>query len=256
VFGKKVNFIVPGPGYVRTLSPGSSAEILFYMSCPVMNRKVTSEAYSCLYFGSSIGKYTFYDDALVATGFYGYLWLVEYEYVKYVIAGVSFRYALDKSLAVYLVPYEQSGKFRPDVRIDDYPTDDFGMLERVYRFIIQYANTTWKWLPKKYTNYWYVRAYNLTIESRSTPLFGIAIPVGALIVAVTGGSPPGWALAVVATLVVGFSVFLSMTSFMTITDRCFNPRYLQLTAFLIKDAGDKYYPAPLMIVWPFTTSSC
>jgi len=148
VFSKVVDFIVPGPGYVRTLSTGSSLEALFDMICRVTNLKVTSETYDCSYFGSPIGKYTFYDDALVATGFYGYLWLVEYEYVKYVIAGVSFSYVLDKSLAVYLVPYEQNGKFRPDVRIDDYPTDDFGMLGRVYRFTIQYANTTWKWLPK------------------------------------------------------------------------------------------------------------
>jgi hypothetical protein len=265
VFSKVVDFIVPGPGYVRTLSAGSSLEALFDMSCPVTNLKVTSETYDCSYFGSPIGKYTFYDDALVATGFYGYLWLVEYEYVKYVIAGVSFRYVLDKSLAVYLVPYEQNGKFRPDVRIDDYPTDDFGMLERVYRFIIQYANTTWKWLPKKYTNYWYVRAYNLTIESKSTPLFGIAILVGALIVAITGGSPPDWALSVTVTLVVGFSVSedqitwylaLSKTTFRTNTYRCFNPYYKQLTAFLIKDAGSKSYPTPFMVILPLTSSSC
>jgi hypothetical protein len=265
VFSKVVDFIVPGPGYVRTLRAGSNLETLFDMSCPVTNLKVTSETYDCSYFGSPIGKYAFYDDALVATGFYGYLWLVEYEYVKYVIAGVSFRYVLDKSLAVYLVPYEQNGRFRPGVMIDDNPTDGSGDLEQVYRLLVQRANTTWKWLPKKYTNYWYVRAYNLTIESKSTPLFGIAIPVGALIVAITGGSPPGWALSVTVTLVVGFSVSkdqitwylaLSKTTFRTNTYRCFNPRYLQLTAFLIKEAGHKYYPTPLMIVWPFTTSSC
>jgi hypothetical protein len=259
VFSKVVNFIVPGPGYVRTLPAGSSGETLFQMVCPVVNLKVTSRAFDCLYFSSSIGRYTFYDDALVATGFYGHLWLVEYEYVKYVTAGASFRYVLDKSLAVYLVPYEQNGRFRPGVMIDDNPTDGSGDLEQVYRLLVQHANTTWKLLPKKYANHWYVRAFNLTIESKSTPLFDLATPVGALIVAITGGSPPGWALAVVATLVVGFSGWydsLSMTIFKTITDRCFNPRYLQLTAFLIKEAGDKYYPTPLMIVWPYTTTSC
>jgi hypothetical protein len=265
VFSKVVNFIVPGPGYVRTLPAGSSEETLFEMVCPVMNLKVTSETYDCLYFSSPIGRYTFYDDALVATGFYGYLWLVEYEYVKYVISGASFRYVLDKSLAVYLVPYEQNGRFRPGVMIDDNPTDGSGDLEQVYRLLVQRANTTWKWLPKKYANHWYVTSYDLTIESKLTPLFGLSIPVGALIVVITGGSPPGWALAVVATLVVGFSVSeteigwyksISITIFETITNRCFNPRCLQLTAFLIKEAGDKYYPTPLMIVWPYTTSSC
>ncbi len=266
VFGKVVNFIVPGPGYVRTLPAGSSVETLFDMVCRVTNLKVTSETYNCLYFGSSIGRYTFYGDALVATGFYGYLWLVEYEYVKVVITPIGTRkYVLDKSLAVYLVPYEQNGRFRPGVMIDDDPTDGSGDLEQVYRLLVQRANTTWKLLPKKYTNFWYVRAYNLTIESKSTPLFGLAIPVGALIVVITGGSPPGWALAVVATLVVGFSVSkdqitwylaLSRTTFTTNTNRCFNPRYLQLTAFLIKEAGNKYYPTPLMIVWPYTTTSC
>jgi hypothetical protein len=231
-----------------------------------MNLKVTSRARDCLYFSSSIGKYMFYDDALVATGFYGYLWLVEYEYVKVVITlGLTFRYVLDKSLAVYLVPYEENSRFRPGVMIDDDPADGSGDLEQVYRLLVRRANTTWKWLPRKYADHWYVTAYNLTIESKSTPLFGIAIPVGVLIVVITGGSPPGWALAVVATLVVGFSVSeteigwyksISITIFETITNRCFNPRYLQLTAFLIKEAGDKYYPTPLMIAWPFTTSSC
>jgi hypothetical protein len=266
VFSKVVDFIVPGPGYVRTLPAGSSEETLFEMICPVTNLKVTSRTYDCLYFSSSIGRYAFYDDALVATGFYGYLWLVEYEYVKVVIIlGLTFKYVLDKSLAVYLVPYEQNGRFRPGVMFDDDPTDGYGDLEQVYRLLVQRANTTWKLLPKKYANHWYVAAYNLTIESKSTPLFGIAIPVGALIVVITGGSPPGWALAVVATLVVGFSVSetqiewyksISITIFRTITNRCFNPHYLRLTAFLIKEAGDKYYPTPLMIVWPYTTTSC
>jgi hypothetical protein len=178
---------------------------------------------------------------------------------------LTFKYVLDKSLAVYLVPYEQNGRFRPGVMFDDDPTDGYGDLEQVYRLLVQRANTTWKLLPKKYANHWYVAAYNLTIESKSTPLFGIAIPVGALIVVITGGSPPGWALAVVATLVVGFSVSetqiewyksISITIFRTITNRCFNPHYLRLTAFLIKEAGDKYYPTPLMIVWPYTTTSC
>jgi len=260
VFSKVVDFVVPGPGYVRTPGPGSSVEPLFDMSCLVMNLKVTSEAYDCSYFGSPIGRYAFYGDALVATGFYGYLGLVEYEYVMYVIKGfLRFRYVLDKSLAVYLVPYEENGSFKPGVMIDDDPTDGSGMLEHVYRLLVLHANTTWKLLPKEYANFWYVRSTYLTIESESAPLFGIAIPVGALIIAITGNSPPGWALSVTATLVVAQVTWyqhLSTTVFATRTDRCFNPRYLQLTAFLIKEAGHKYYPAPLMIVWPYTTSSC
>jgi hypothetical protein len=260
VFNKVVDFIVPGPGYVRTLPAGSSEEILFEMICPVVNLKVTSRAYDCLYFSSSIGRYAFYGDALVATGFYGYLGLVEYEYVMYVIKGfLRFRYVLDKSLAVYLVPYEENGRFKPGVMIDDNPTDGFGMLEHVYRLLVLNANTTWKWLPKRYTNFWYVRDYYLIIESESAPLFGVSIPVGALIIAITGNSPPGWALSVTVTLVVAQITWyqhLSNTIFATETDRCFNPRYLRLTAFLIKEAGDKYYPTPLMIVWPYTTSSC
>jgi hypothetical protein len=259
VFNKVVDFIVPGPGYIRTPSPGSSEETLFEMICPVTNLKITSKTYNCLYFSSSIGRYAFYDDALVATGFYGYLWLVEYEYVKYVIAGVSFRYVLDKSLAVYLVPYEENGRFKPGVMFDDDPTDGFGMLEQVYRLLVLHANTTWKWLPKRYTNFWYVRDYYLTIESESAPLFGVSIPVGALIIAITGNSPPGWALSVTVTLVVAQITWyqhLSNTIFATETDRCFNPRYLQLTAFLIKEAGHKYYTTPLMVIQPLTSSSC
>jgi hypothetical protein len=178
----------------------------------------------------------------------------------YVIKGfLRFRYVLDKSLAVYLVPYEENGRFKPGAMIDDNPTDGFGMLEHVYRLLVLNANTTWKWLPKRYTNFWYVRDYYLIIESESAPLFGVSIPVGALIIAITGNSPPGWALSVTVTLVVAQITWyqhLSNTIFATETDRCFNPRYLRLTAFLIKEAGDKYYPTPLMIVWPYTTSSC
>jgi len=260
VFSKVVDFVVPGPGYVRTLGPGSSVEFPFEMVCPVVNLKVTSRTISCLYFSSSIGRYAFYGDALVATGFYGYLGLVEYEYVMYVIKGfLRFRYVLDKSLAVYLVPYEENGRFKPGVMIDDDPTDGFGMLEHVYRLLVLHANTTWKWLPKEYANFWYVRDSYLTIESESAPLFDLAMPVGALIIAITGNSPPGWALSVTVTLVVAQVTWyqhLSTTVFATRTDRCFNPRYLQLTAFLIKEAGNKYYTTPLMVIQPLTSSSC
>ena len=260
VFNKVVDFVVPGPGYIRTPSPGSSVEFPFEMVCPVMNLKVTSRTINCLYFSSPIGRYAFYGDALVATGFYGHLGLVEYDYVMYVIKGfLRFRYVLDKSLAVYLVPYEENGRFKPGVVIDDDPTDGFGMLEHVYRLLVLHANTTWKWLPKKYANFWYVRDYYLTIESESAPLFGVSIPVGALIIAITGNSPPGWALSVTVTLVVAQITWyqhLSNTIFATETDRCFNPRYLQLTAFLIKEAGHKYYTTPLMVIQPLTSSSC
>jgi hypothetical protein len=53
-FGKVVNFIVPGPGYARTLPAGSSEETLFEMVCPVMNLKVTSRARDCLYFSKPV----------------------------------------------------------------------------------------------------------------------------------------------------------------------------------------------------------
>lgn len=260
VFKNVVEFIVPGPGFVRTLREGLTEEHLFGLKCPIVNSALTSYRPECSYFSSPIGVYTFYDDALVSTGFYGYLWLVEYEYVKY---DSGIRYAVDKSLAVYLVPQEVDGRFSPAIVIDDSPYDGFGTLEGVYRFLAINANTTWKLLPSVYTNYWYVRSSTLVVESSSTPLFGIAIPVGAVIVAITGGSPAGWLLAITVTLSVGFSVSkdkiswynaLSKITFETTVDRWFNPRYIELTAFLVKEDG-KHYRTPLIVIRPLTTSS-
>jgi hypothetical protein len=261
VFKNVVEFIVPGPGFVRTLREGLTEEHLFSLKCPIVNSALTSDRPKCSYFGSPIGVYTFYDDALVSTGFYGYLWLVEYEYVRYVsYDAVTFRYVLDVSLAVYLVPQEVDGRFSPAIVIDDSPYDGFGTLEKVYRFLVRHANTTWKLLPSVYTNYWYIESSTLVVESSSTPLFGIAIPVGAVIVAITGGSPAGWLLAITVTLSVGFSVSkdkiswynaLSVITFETTVDRWFNPRYIELTTFLIKEDG-KYYRTPLIVIWPFT----
>jgi len=260
VFKNVVEFIVPGPGFVRTLREGLTEEHLFSLKCPIVNSALTSYRPECSYFSSPIGVYTFYDDALVSTGFYGYLWLVEYEYVRY-DSGV--RYAVDKSLAVYLVPQEVDGRFSPAIVIDDSPYDGFGTLEGVYRFLAINANTTWKLLPSVYTNYWYVESITLVVESSSTLLFAPAIPVGALIIAIIGGAPPGWSLALAVTLSAGFSVSkdkiswynaLSVITFETTVDRWFNPRYIELTAFLIKEDG-KHYRTPLIVIRPLTTSS-
>jgi hypothetical protein len=83
------------------------------------------------------------------------------------------------------------------------------------------------------------------------------VPVGAILRALAG-SLSGWPGILISTLSVGFSVSSSSTRFYVslnaisydaITNMCFYPYYIELTAFLVKDAKD-YYKTPFMVVSP------
>jgi len=260
VFQKVINFVVPGPGFVREITSGSLQEEVFDFSCNIRNSKLTSEREPCFYFGKSYPSpdvtFTFYDEALIATGFMGYLWLVEYEYIWWD------GKVIDRSLAVYLVPQQSNNRFVPAVIIDDNPYDGRGVLEKLFWNLWYYGNVTWKRLDSVYDVGITLTAYRLFASSQAAWQFGIAIPLGALIVALSGWSPSGWALAVTVSLVVGFSISKSEQNFYlslarielkSITKVTFNPRYLELTAYLIKEAGGKYYKTPFIIVWPYVT---
>jgi hypothetical protein len=260
VFRKVIDFIVPGPGFTITLPPRVSQLELFRMNCRFMNSYLTSETLSCYYFDTVVGRFTFYKDALIATGIRGRAWLVEYQYVKekcLPLLGCS-KEVLDSSLAVYLVPYFRSdNRIDYSVYIDENPYDGLGWLNRVFDFLYYYSNTTLRSLGEHLDNTLDVWSSDLMIKSGSTPLFGIAVPVGAILRALAG-SPSDWPGRVVSTLSVGFSTSISSTrfyesltvmSYETITDMCFYPRYIELTAFLVKDAKD-YYKTPFMVVSP------
>jgi hypothetical protein len=261
-FRKVKNFMAPGPGFVIYLPPGVSRLELFRMSCPFTNSYLTSETHDCRYFGSSVGKFTFYKDALIATGIRGRAWLVEYQYVKekcVPLLGCS-KEVLDSSLAVYMVPYFRStNRIDYSVYIDENPYDGLGWLNRVFNFLYFDSNATRRLLEVYLGSYVDIWSTQLMSKSESTPLFGIAISIGSIIRALAG-SPPGWPGRDLSTLSIGFSVSYEERAFYmglgkilyyTTTDRCFYPYYIELTAFLVKDAKD-YYKTPLMVVSPNT----
>jgi len=258
VFRKVIDFIVPGPGYTITLPPGASQLELFRMNCRFMNSYLTSETYDCTYFDTSVGRFTFYKEALIATGIRGRMWLVEYAYVKDTCGLVCYREVLDSSLAVYMVPYFRStDRIDYSVYIDENPYDGVGWLNNVFDFLYYDSNTTIRLLKVYLGKALDVWSSELTTKSKSTPLFGIGIPVGVIIRALAG-SVSGWPGILISTLSAGFSVSsdqfyarLTVMSYEAITDRCFYPYYIELTAFLVKDEGD-YYKTPFMVVSPST----
>jgi len=258
VFRKVIDFIVPGPGFTITLPPGASQLELFRMNCKFTNSYLTSETLPCYYFDTFVGEFTFYKDALIATGIRGRMWLVEYQYVKekcLPLVGCS-KEVLDSSLAVYMVPYFRSNNMIDySILIDENPYDGLDWLNRVFNFLYYDSNTTLRLLGEYPGKGLSVSSIQLMAESGSTPLFGIAVPVGAILRALAG-SVSGWPGRVVSTLSVGFSVssdqfYASLTtmSYYAITDRCFHPYYIELTAFLVKDVWD-YYKTPFMVVRP------
>ncbi len=256
VFRRVIDFIVPGPGCTITLPPGASQLELFYMNCRFMNSYLTSETLSCYYFDTVVGEFTFYKEALVATGIRGRMWLVEYAYVKDTCGIVCYREVLDRSLAVYMVPYFRSdNRIDYSIHIDENPYDGLGWLNRVFNFLYHDSNTTIRLLGEYPGKGLRVSSTQLMAKSGSTPLFGIAVPVGAILRALAG-SPSGWPGRLVSTLSAGFSVSsdrfyasLNAMSYDAITYMCFYPYYIELTAFLVKDAED-YYKTPFMVVSP------
>jgi hypothetical protein len=258
VFRKVIDFIVPGPGYTITLPPGVSQLELFRMNCKFMNSYLTSETLLCYYFDTAVGEFTFYKDALIATGIRGRMWLVEYTFVRDRCGLVCYREVLDSSLAVYMVPYFRSdNRIDYSVYIDENPYDGLGWLNRVFNFLFYDSNTTLRLLGEYPGKGLSVSSIQLTAKSGSTPLFGIAVPVGAILRALAG-SVSGWPSILISTLSVGFSTSISSTrfyvsltvmSYSAITDMCFYPYYIELTAFLVKDAKD-YYKTPFMVVSP------
>jgi hypothetical protein len=261
-FRKVKNFMAPGPGFLIYLPPGVSRLELLRMSCPFTNSYLTSETHDCRYFGASIGKFSFYKEALIATGIRGRAWLVEYQYVKekcLPLLGCS-KEVLDRSLAVYMVPYFRStDRIDYSVYIDENPYDGVDWLNRVFNFLYYDSNTTKRLLEVYLGSYVDIWSTQLMSKSESTPLFGIAIPIGSIIRALAG-SPPGWPGRDLSTLSIGFSVSyeeqafymgLGKISYYTTTDRCFYPYNIELTAFLVKDAKD-YYKTPFMVVSPST----
>jgi hypothetical protein len=157
-----------------------------------------------------------------------------------------------------MVPYFRStNRIDYSIHIDENPYDGLGWLNRVFNFLFYDSNTTLRLLGEYPGEGLSVGSEELTAKSGSTPLFGIAVPVGAILRALAG-SLSGWPGILISTLSVGFSASGSSTRFYVsltkmlydaITNMCFYPYYIELTAFLVKDAED-YYKTPFMVVSP------
>jgi hypothetical protein len=217
-----------------------------------MNSYLTSKTYDCKYFDARVGRFSFYKDALIATGIRGRMWLVEYAFVKDACGMVCYREVLDRSLAVHMVPYFRSdNRIDYSIHIDENPYDGVGWLNEAFNFLYHDSNTTRRLLGVHLGNTLDVWSSDLTAKSGSTPLFGIAIPIGPIIRALAG-NVSSWPGGAISTLSIGSSMlYFGIISYYTTTDRCFYPYYIELTAFLVKDEGD-YYKAPLMVVSPNT----
>ena len=253
VFRKAIDFIVPGPGFLLHYLPQRVSEAeLFRMDCLFMNSYLTSKTYDCKYFDARVGRFSFYKDALIATGIRGRMWLVEYAFVKDACGMVCYREVLDCSLAVHMVPYFRSdNRIDYSIHIDENPYDGVGWLNRVFDFLYFDSNATRRLLGVYLGNTLDVWSTQLMSKSESTPLFGIAIPVGSIIRALAG-NVSGWPGRAISILSIGSSMlYFGIISYYTTTDRCFYPYYIESTAFLVKDEGD-YYRAPLMVVSPNT----
>jgi len=263
-FLQTVNFIVPGPGYYREISSGLNSETLFAFRCSFYNSKLYNIPSDCNYMGQGFTPYpkNFYDEALLAIGFYGYMWLVEYKYIEETLGGVR---VIDRSLAVYLVPlFNSRGKIEYWYDIDDNPYDGRGMLEKVFWNITtnQYVKSVR--FPSFTGTSWRVTSYTVKISSNSPAAFGIAIPVGALAVLALGGVLPfPWSIVAtaVSALTVGVAVsvagesrfYLNFTiaDFFATQTVTFYPRYYHVDKpYMVREAGGEYR-VPFMIVQPF-----
>jgi len=258
------NFIAPGPGYYREISGGLNSEELFAFRCAFFNSKLSNESSDCNYMGQGFTPYprNFYDEALLAIGFLGYMWLVEYNYIEYKYGSER---VIDRSLAVYLVPsFNSRGKIEYWYDVDDNPYDGRGMLEKVFWNITtnQYVKSVR--LPSSTGESWRVTSYNVKVSSNSPAAFRIAIPVGALAVLALGGVLPSpWSIVVaavsaltvgVAVSVAGESTFylnFAIADFFATQYVTFYPRYYHVDKpYMVKEAGGEYR-IPFMIVQPF-----
>jgi hypothetical protein len=263
-FLQTVNFIVPGPGYYREISSGLNSETLFAFRCSFYNSKLYNIPSDCNYMGQGFTPYpkNFYDEALLAIGFYGYMWLVEYKYIEETLGGVR---VIDRSLAVYLVPlFNSRGKIEYWYDIDDNPYDGYGMLEKVFWNITtnQYVKSVR--LPSSTGMSRWVTSYTVKISSNSPAAFGIAIPVGALAVLALGGVLPfPWSIVAtaVSALTVGVAVSVAgesrfylnfaIADFFATQTVTFYPRYYHVDKpYMVREAGGEYR-VPFMIVQPF-----
>jgi hypothetical protein len=184
------------------------------------------------------------------------MWLVEYDYVEWPGDRI-----VDKSLAVYLVPYfNLNNKMIYWYDIDDHPADGYGVAERVYRLVRGSEYTSRVSLGSFRGLAIAFEALVLKQYSGSPYAFGISLAVGALALVILGTTPPGWTAAALAALTIGirisrnvdeFYMYFAKVNFYAKQEVTFSPRYIEVSrAYLIYDAGGGQYKVPFIILQP------
>ena len=251
-FLQTVKFIAPGPGCYREISSGLNSEKLFSLACTFYNSKLSNELSDCNYMGDQgFTPYprNFYGEALLAIGFRGYMWLVEYNYIERRYDGEK---VIDRSLAVYLVPlFNSRGKIEYWYDVDDNPYDGRGMLEKVFWNITTNQYVKPAGFPSFIGTSWSVRSYDVETGPNSSAVFGIVIPVGALAVLALGGILPSpWstlesAVSALAMPIVGSSI--ASARFLATQYAMFHPRYYHVDKpYVVKGVGGEFR-VPFMV---------
>jgi hypothetical protein len=251
-FLQTADFIAPGPGYY--ISSGPDDGILLSFRCSFYNSKLYNIRSDCNYMGQGFTPYprNFYGEALLAIGFYGYIWLVEYNYIEYRYGGEK---VVDRSLAVYLVPlFNSRGMIEYWYDVDDNPYDGRGMLEKVFWNITRNQYVKPVSFPSFIGTSWFVSNYNVDdveIGSNSSIFFGIAIPVGALAILALGGILPSpWStlestISALAMPIVGSSI--AIADFSATQYTMFHPRYYHVDKpYVVKGVGGEFR-VPFMV---------
>ena len=247
-FLQTVNFVAPGPGYY--IDSGSDDGILLSFDCMFFNSKLINRSSNCVYMDREfIYPRNFYGEALVAIGFHGYMWLVEYNYIEY---KYGIEKVIDRSLAVYLVPlFNSRGKIEYWYDVDDNPYDGRGMLEKVFWNITTNQYVKPIDFPSFIGTRWFVDNLDVKVISLSPPVFVIAIPVGALAILALGGILPSpWStlestISALAMPIVGSSI--AIASFSATQSVMFHPRYYHVDKpYVVKGVGGEFR-VPFMV---------
>jgi hypothetical protein len=250
-FLQTVNFVAPGPGYYIGSDPDDG--ILLSFDCMFFNSKLINRSSNCVYRDRMglefIYPRNFYGEALVAIGFHGYMWLVEYNYIEY---KYGIEKVIDRSLAVYLVPlFNSRGKIEHWYDVDDDPYDGHGMLEKVFWNITTNQYVKLIDFPSFIGTRWFVDNLDVKVISLSPPVFVIAIPVGALAILALGGILPSpWStlestISALAMPIVGSSIAIAV--FSATQSVMFHPRYYHVDKpYVVKGVGGEFR-VPFMV---------
>lgn len=231
--------------------------LIYSYSCVFHNRRTENTSSHC--YDEVNNEYMEfqgpYDEALLATGFGGYLWLVKYDEVHEIRDEIShYSEVLDEGYAVFLMPnFKSSNKIEMKYMVDEDPYDDSGLLEAILNYFEESTNIKKSYLgwhgPQQF---WTKTLCDIGIYSSAAQnkLFGV--PVGAIIkyklLRETHTEASEELLAMLTALLVPISID-GVISFETTRDVYFNPYYYEVEVYLVESMKG-YYTIPVFLMDP------